>query len=53
MLQMVRGYKLESSDCMVCDYVGGPLIIRKAPVAAVALQIFESVSTIDISFRED
>ncbi len=27
-MQVIEGYSLEHADCMVCDYVGGPLIIR-------------------------
>ncbi len=27
-VQVIEGYSLEHADCMVCDYVGGPLIIR-------------------------
>jgi hypothetical protein len=27
-VQVIEGYIQEHADCMVCDYVGGPLIIR-------------------------
>ena len=51
-LEIRPGYKYQFRDCMACDFLDGPLIIRTSLLQFIDVQIPRSLALIDLAIRK-
>jgi len=49
MLSLEPGYKSQWQDCMICSYVGGPLLIRKESLTTLQTRLPQQLTTLELA----